>query len=142
MSLRDAMYLYNQPLDGRGDKILAGVDCDVFQLVMDVTSGYTNLAMGQSNTLANAIGTQTAYLDTIQNADAMFAYALYQDQPVKTFVFNDKTAPNSSSQMGTATVFGYCFSTNPNARVYLREKDKCTDTYSNGLTSVIAGCVI
>ena len=142
MTLRDAIYLYNQPLDGRGDKILAGVDCDVFQLVMDVTSGYTNLAMGQSNTLANAIGTQTAYLDTIQNADAMFAYALYQDQPVKTFVFNDKTAPNSSSQMGTATVFGYCFSTNPNARVYLREKDKCTDTYSNGLTSVIAGCVI
>ncbi|MDP2253105.1 MAG: S8 family serine peptidase, partial [Thiobacillus sp.] len=135
LTLRDAIYLYNQPLDGRGDKILAGVDCDVFQLVMDVTSGYTNLAMGQSNTLANAIGTQTAYPDTIQNADAMFAYALYQDQPVKTFVFNDKNNPSSSAQIGTGTVFGYCYSTRPTARVYFQQKDRCTNTYSDGHTT-------
>ncbi|MHB1402289.1 MAG: S8 family peptidase [Thiobacillus sp.] len=135
MSLRDAMYLYDQPLDGRGDKILAGVDCDVFQLVMDVTSGYTNLAMGQSNTLANAIATQTAYLDTIQNADAMFAYALYQDHPVKTFVFNDKNNPSSSAQIGSATVFGYCYSTKPTAHIYFQQKDRCTNTYSDEHTT-------
>lgn len=138
MTLRDAIYLYNQPLDAKGDKILAGVDCDVFQLVMDVTSGYTNLAMGQSNTLANAIGTQTAYRDTIWNTHAMFAYALYQDQSVKTFVFNDKNNPSSSAQMGSATVFGYCYSTKPTARVYFQQKDSCTNTYSDGHTTSCA----
>lgn len=138
MALRDAIYLYNQPFVGKGDKILAGVDCDVFQLVMDVTSGYTNLAMGQSNTLANAIGTQTAYPDSIQNSDAMFAYALYQDQPVKTFVFNDKNNPSSSAQIGSATVFGYCYSTKPTARVYFQQKDSCITTYSDGRTTSCA----
>ncbi|HUX29382.1 MAG TPA: S8 family peptidase [Thiobacillus sp.] len=135
MTLRDAIYLYNQPLDGSGDKILAGVDCDVFQLVLDVTSGYTDLAMGQSNTLTNAIGTQTAYPDTIQNADAMFAYALYQDQPVKTFVFNDKNNPSSSAQIGSATIFGYCYSTKPTAHIYFQQKDSCTNTYSDKHTT-------
>lgn len=135
LTLRDAIYLYNQPLDGKGNKILAGVDCDVFQLVMDVTSGYANLAMGQSNTLANAVGTQTAYRDAIFNADAMFAYALYQDQPVKTFVFNDKNNPTSSAQMGTATAFGYCYSTKPTAHVYFQQKDSCINTYSDGHTT-------
>lgn len=135
MTLRDAIYVYNQPLDGKGDKILAGVDCDVFQLVMDVTSGYANLAMGQSNTLANAIVTQTAYPDTIQNADAMFAYALYQDQPVKTFVFNDKNNSSSSAQIGSATAFGYCYSTKPTAHVYFQQKDSCITTYSDGHTT-------
>ncbi|HWR75639.1 MAG TPA: S8 family peptidase [Thiobacillus sp.] len=135
LSLRDAIYLYNQPLESKGDKILAGVDCDVFQLVMDVTSGYANLAMGQGNTLATSIGTQTAYPDTIQNSDAMFAYALYRDQPVKTFVFNDKNNPSSSAQIGSATVFGYCYSTKPTAHVYFQQKDSCTNTYSDGHTT-------
>ena len=132
LTLRDAIYLYNQPLNGKGDKILAGVDCDVFQLVMDVTSGYANLAIGQGNTLATSIGTQSAYPDTIQNSDAMFAYALYQDQPVKTFVFNDKNNPSSSAQIGSATVFGYCYSTKPTAHLYFQQKDSCTNTYSDG----------
>jgi serine protease len=138
MTLRDAIYLYNQPLDGKGNKILAGVDCDVFQLVLDVTSGYANLAMGQSNTLTNAIGTQTAYPDTIQSTAAMFAYALYQDRPVKTFVFNDKNNPTSSAQMGTATAFGYCYSTKPTAHVYFQQKDSCITTYSDGRTTSCA----
>ena len=135
MTLRDAIYLYNQPLDAKGSKILAGVDCDVFQLVMDVTSGYTNLAMGQSNLLANAIGTQTAYPDTILNAHAMFAYALYQDQAVKTFTFNDRNDPSASAQIGSATIFGYCYSTKPTAHVYFQQRDSCTNTYSDGRTT-------
>jgi len=136
LTLRDAIYLYNQPLDGKGDKILAGVNCDVFQLVLDVTSGYTNLAIGQGNTLSTSIGTQTAYPDTIQNSDAMFAYALYQDQPVKTFVFNDKNNPSSSAQIGSATAFGYCYSTKPTAHLYFQQKDSCTNTYSDGHTTL------
>lgn len=135
MTLRDAIYLYNQPIDAKGSKILAGVDCDVFQLVMDVTSGYTNLAMGQGNTLADAIGTQTAYPDTILNSHAMFAYALYRDQAVKTFVFNDRNNPSSSDQNGSATLFGYCYSTKPTARVYFQQTDHYTNTYSDGRTT-------
>ncbi|MGB4781818.1 S8 family peptidase [Candidatus Methylomirabilis sp.] len=130
--LRDAVYLYGPPLNGKGDKVLVGVDCDVFQLVLDVTSGYTDLAMGQGGTLANALGTQFPYVDTINNTDAMFAYALYQDQPVKTFAFNDQAHPTSSAQMGTATAFGYCYSTKPTAKVYFHQKDICLNTYSDG----------
>lgn len=135
MTLRDAIYLYGQALNGNGDKILVGVDCDVFQLVTDVTSGYTNLAMGQGSTLVNAISTQTAYPDKINSTDAMFAYALYQDQPVKVFVFNDMGNPTSTTQTGTATAFGYCYSTKPTAHVYFQQKDACINTYSNGLTT-------
>jgi serine protease len=140
LSLRDAIYLYNQPLDAKGDKILVGENCDVFQLILDVIAGYTDLAMAQSSTLNDAIATKLAYPDRILDSAAMFSYALYANQLVKAFVFNDKNNPASSAQIGTATAFGYCYSTNPNARVYLREYDKCTDTYSNGLTSAIPGC--
>lgn len=133
MTLRDAIYLYGQALNGKGDKVLVGVDCDVFQLVTDVTSGFTNLAMGQGSTLANAISTRTAYPDKINSTDAMFAYALYQDQPVKAFVFNDKEA--SSTQTGTVTAFGYCYSTKPTGHVYFQQKDTCINTYSDGLTT-------
>lgn len=139
MTLRDAIYLYGQPLNGKGDKVLVGADCDVFQLVTDITSGHTNLAMGQGTSISNAIGTQTAYPDTIEATDAMFAYALYKDHPVKIFVFNDKANPNSSAQIGKATAFGYCYSTKPTAHVYFQQKDNCTNTYSNGHT---ASCVI
>ena len=140
--MRDAIYLYGQPLNGQGDKILAGENCDVFQLILDVNAGFTDLALAQSSTLDNAIATKLAFPDRILDSAAMFSYSLYANQPVKAFVFNDKNNPAYSAQTGTATAFGYCYSTKPNARVYLREKDKCTDTYSNGQTSVSAGCVI
>jgi murein DD-endopeptidase MepM/ murein hydrolase activator NlpD len=135
MSLRDAVYLYNQPLNGKGDKVLVGVDCDVFELALDVTSGYTNLAMGQADTLVQALASQGAYADRIQDTDAMFAYALYENKPVKTFAFNSQSTPQPSSQIGAATVFGYCYSSNPNAHVYFHQKDVCTNTYSDGHTT-------
>jgi alpha-tubulin suppressor-like RCC1 family protein/uncharacterized protein (DUF2141 family) len=135
MSLRDAIYLYNQPLNSKGDKVLVGVDCDVFELAVDVTSGYTNLAMGQASTLSQALTTQVEYADRINDSDAMFAYALYENQPVKTFTFNNQTNLTSSNQMGTATVFGYCYSSNPNAHVYFHQKDTCTNTYSDDHTT-------
>ena len=105
-----------------------------------MNSGYTDLAMAQSGSLDNAIATGLAYPDRIQDSATMFSYALYENQSVKVFVFNDKNNPASSALTGTATSFGYCYSTNPNARVYIREKDTCMDTYSNGQTSAIPGC--
>ena len=45
MTLRDAIYLYDQGVDARGSKVLGANNCDVFQLVLDVTSGYTGLIM-------------------------------------------------------------------------------------------------
>jgi hypothetical protein len=135
LTLRDAIYLYNQPLNGKGDKVLVGVDCDVFELALDVTSGYTNLAMGQADTLVQALASQGAYADRIQDTDAMFAYALYENKPVKTFAFNSQSTPQPSSQIGAATVFGYCYSSNPNAHVYFHQKDVCTNTYSDGHTT-------
>lgn len=137
MTLRDAIYLYGQTLSADGDKVLVGADCDVFQLVLDVTSGHTRLAMGQAGTLANALAGQTPYVDAILGSDAMFAYALYQDQAVKTFSFNDPGQP-PAAQIGTATAFGYCYSTKPGARVYLQQRAVCTNTYSDGHTAACA----
>lgn len=136
MTLRDAIYLYNQPVNGKGSKVLAGNNCDVFQLILSVNSGYTDLAMGQADTLANARSGQTAYPDRITSAAGMFSYSLYASQAVKTFAFNDKTNPTSSAQIGTTTMFGYCYSTNSAANVYIHEGDKCTNTYSNGTVQV------
>lgn len=140
MPLRDAIYLYGQPLNARGDKSLVGEGCDIFQLILDVNAGYADIAMGQADTAAGAYAARLAYPDRIVDTAAMFSYAMYDDRPVKTFVFNDRNAPSSGAQIGSATAFGYCYSTNPAARVYLREKDTCLDKYSNGQTGVIAGC--
>lgn len=135
MVLRDAIYLYGQSLNGKGDKVLAGVDCEVFQLVLDVTSGHTDLAMGQGSTLATSVAERAAYPDRIHDSAAMFAYALYQDLPVKTFIFNDQDNPASAAQVGTATVFGYCYSKKPAARVYFQDNGACLNTYSDGHTT-------
>ena len=36
--LRVAMYLYGKDFNGKGDKVLAGENCDVFQLILEVNS--------------------------------------------------------------------------------------------------------
>ena len=135
MQLRDAIYLYGQDLNAKGSKVLVGENCDVFQLVLDVESGYTDLAMSQSTSVNNALATQAAYPDRIYDSASMFAYALYQNVTVKTFNFRDKNNPSASTNTGTATVFGYCYSTKPDAYVYFYEGDKCTVKYSDGSTS-------
>jgi hypothetical protein len=96
--------------------------------------------MAQSSTLNNALAAKVAYPDRILDSAAMFSYALYDTQAIKAFVFNDQNNPASSAQIGTATAFGYCYSTNPAARVYLREVDTCTDKTSAGQISAIPGC--
>lgn len=140
MQLRDAIYLYGQDLNAKGSKVLVGQDCDVFQLVLDVESGYTDISMSQSSGLSNALATQTAYPDRIYDSASMFAYAMYQNVAVKTFSFRDKNNLGSSAKIGTGTVFGYCYSTKANAFVYLQEKDKCLNKFSDGTTQAISSC--
>jgi len=141
MTLRDAIYLYDQGVDARGSKVLGANNCDVFQLVLDVTSGYTDLIMfnGENENGQNVSAFE--YPDRIYDSAAMFAYALYTYKPWKAFKFYDKDNPLSSTQIGKGTIFGYCFSTKPDARIYFREDDECTFTYSDGSTQPIPYCV-
>lgn len=138
LQLRDAMYLYDQGVDARGSKTLGSSNCDVFQLVLDVTSGYTDLGMNVGN--VNPLNS-FAYPDRIHDSAAMFAYALSGNDTWKGFGFNDKGNLASSAQVGKGTIFGYCYSTKPDAYVYFRESDKCTVKYSDGSTESIPDCV-
>ena len=83
MQLRDAMYIYGQSVDVRGSKLLAGYNCDVFQLVMDVTSGYVDLTMFQGNTTNEVNASALDYPDRIYDSAAMFSYALYLNKTTK-----------------------------------------------------------
>ncbi len=141
MSLRDAIYLYGQGVDAQGSKILGGYNCDVFQLVMDVTSGYSDLVMYQGDTEVEVSASKLVYPDRIYDHAAMFSYALYKNKAWKMFNFNDKLAPSSSTQVGAGTVFGYCYSTKPDAYVYMMEYDKCTVKFSDGITETLPDCV-
>jgi hypothetical protein len=140
MTLRDAIYLYGQGLDAKGSKVLVGHNCDVFQLVLDVTTGFTDLGMAQGNNATELNASYFAYPDRIYDYADMFAYSLYANKSEKAFVFGDKNNSQSSTQIGTATVFGYCYSTKADAYVYFEEDDKCTLKYSDGSTSSISNC--
>lgn len=141
MTLRDAIYLYGQGVDARSSKVLGGYNCDVFQLVLDVTSGFTDLAMFQGNNDAELSASTLVYPDRIYDSAAMFSYALYRNKAWKMFQFGDKNNPLSSAQVGAGTVFGYCYSTKPDAYVYFYEEDKCTVKFSDGSTQPIPSCV-
>jgi hypothetical protein len=140
MTLRDAIYLYGQTLRANGAKTLVGENCDVFQLVLDMESGYTDIRYAQGGSLSATESGQTLYGDRLFDWHAMFAYALYQDQPVKTFSFVDQYYTGSGFSVGSGTVFGYCYSTKPGGRVYLIENDLCTKKYSDSHTENIPGC--
>ena len=141
MTLRDAIYLYNQDIDARASKVLGGHNCDVFQLVLDATSGFTDLAMFQGNNDTELAASALVYPDRIYDNAAMFSYALYQNKSDKFFRFGDKNNPTSSAEVGEGTIFGYCYSTKPDAYVYFYEEDKCTVKYSDGYVGTIPNCV-
>ncbi|MDR2689012.1 MAG: hypothetical protein LBB76_04560, partial [Azoarcus sp.] len=84
MALRDAIYLYHQPISGIASKVktLAGYNCDVFQMLLDVESGHTDIALLESEAASN---TASVYRDRIHATSPMFSYTLYAPQPVKTF---------------------------------------------------------
>jgi hypothetical protein len=140
LQLRDAIYLYNQEFRANALKSIVGQDCDVFQLVLDVESGYADIAYAQSSSLSNALSSQTIYKDRIFDWQAMFAYALYQGQATKTFSFGDRNYTGTGFKTGQGTVFGYCYSTKPGARVYINERDLCTNKFSDGHTEAMASC--
>ncbi len=141
MTLRDSIYLYDQGVDARGSKVLGGHNCDVFQLVLDVTSGFTNLAMFEGNNDSVLSASTLVYPDRTYDSAAMFSYALYRNKAWKEFRFGDKNNPQSVTQVGAGTVFGYCYSTKPDVYVYFREADKCTSKYSDGFIASIPTCV-
>lgn len=140
LQLRDAIYLYNQEFRANGLKSLVGENCDVFALVLDVGSGYADIAYAQSSSLSSALNSRTIYNDRIFDWQAMFAYALYQSQATKTFSLGDRNYPNIGHMAGRGTAFGYCYSTQPGARVYFNEKDLCTNKFSDGHTETIPSC--
>ena len=140
MTLRDAMYVYGQGIDKRGSKQLGGYNCDVFQLVLDVTSGYTDFSAQQGNNGTELFASTLLYRDRIYDTAAMFSYALYQNKTWKAFRFGEINNTTSSDLTGTGTIFGYCYSTKPDAFVYFREQDKCTVKYSDGYVAPVANC--
>jgi hypothetical protein len=140
LQLRDAIYRYNEEFRAMGHKSLVGENCDVFQLVLDVESGYTDIAYAESSSLSSALSSATVYVDRIFDYQAMFAYALYQNQATKTFSFADWNYPSTDFETGRGTVFGYCYSTQPGARVYLNDRDLCTNTFPDGHIESIPSC--
>lgn len=140
MQLRDAIYLYNQDIRANSQKYLVGENCDVLQLVLDVESGHSDIGFAESTAVSTALSNKTAYNDRIFGWQAMFAYALYQDEPVKIFTLGDRDYPGGNMKTGNGTVFGYCYSTKVNARVYFQEKDLCTNKFPDGHTEALPSC--
>jgi hypothetical protein len=128
MMLRDAIYLYGKDINSLSYKSLAGFDCDVLQLVLDVESGYTDLAMFEGG--GTASDTYLVYPDRIEANHAMFSYALYRGESFKSFDFYDARSSLGDVRIGTATIFGYCYSTLDSARVVF-----CDDLQSACVTS-------
>lgn len=133
MSLRDAIYLYNQPIRSNTSLHIAGDKCDVLQLVLDVKSGFTELRMQDS--------TSFAYPDRINDSAAMFAYALYSDAQTKAFSMQENAPIGADREIGTATVFGYCFSTKADATVFIYDSKsglcRLSDGTSNACTPAL-----
>lgn len=114
MVLRDAIYLYNQDIRSYRATQIVGHRCDVLQLVLDVESGYTDLAMHEG-------GRNWTYPDRMRDYFEMFAYALYdQNVTFKRFVLadNEATDPARDVLTGRVTVFGYCYSSRSDAYVF------------------------
>ena len=111
MSLRDALYLYDEEIP-HGKKLrIEGSKCDVLHLLLDVEKGATTLWMHEH-------GQSAHYPDNILETGDMFAYALYADSPIKGFSLgNADTSPASST---TVTAFAYCYSQHSDARVATR----------------------
>jgi hypothetical protein len=140
MQLRDAIYLYSQDIRANSQKYLVGENCDVLKLVLDVEAGHADIGFAESTAVSTALSNKTTYNDRIFGWQAMFAYALYQDEPVKIFTLGDRNYPGGNVKTGNGTVFGYCYSTKANARVYFQEKDMCTNKFPDGHTEALPSC--
>ncbi|MDR2259825.1 MAG: serine protease [Azoarcus sp.] len=111
MRLRDAVYLYGLPVAADQAKTLVGYNCDVFQLLLDVDSGYTDIVLHESSAMD--------YPDRIYDHAAMFSYALYSTSPRKGFGLRGNRG--GGGQIGAVTAFGYCFSSHADAKALLHD---------------------
>ncbi|MDR2032183.1 MAG: serine protease [Azoarcus sp.] len=111
MQLRDAVYLYGLPVAADRAKTLVGYNCDVFQILLDVDSGHTDIVLHDHD--------NADYPDRIHDHAAMFSYALYSSAARKGFGLRSNSG--GAGQIGTVTAFGYCFSSRANARALLHD---------------------
>ncbi|MDR2690665.1 MAG: hypothetical protein LBB76_13050 [Azoarcus sp.] len=132
MSLRDAIYFYDHPIKTGEAKRLVGRNCDVFEIVLDVESGFTDLAMTEGNVSFD-------YSDRIHADAAMFAYTLYSQQRIKSFALVGRES-GATRQVGSATFFGYCFSTKEDGQVALYDESDHSCLLSDG--TVVQNCQI
>ena len=126
MQLRDAIYIYGKSIHSYFYTELVGYNCDVMQMVLDVESGHTDILTSQGS------DSYVPYPDTIQSWHSMFAYAMYRDEMWKWFTLTSHEQTQPDSIIGNATVFGYCYSTKPDAEVYVWDENTNTCTYSDG----------
>lgn len=109
MSLRTAHYWYNSNLD---QLVLQGRDCQLLNLVLNVTSGEVQIQLGEeSNGDATKISkTLLNYPDKISASTPLFVYSLYSEVPFTPYTntWNWKTFKLVGKATGTA--FAYCYS--------------------------------
>jgi hypothetical protein len=134
MSLRGAAYRYQQAISSEAAGTLAGYNCDVFQIMLDVESGYTDIATLEGEAANEPV---TVYPDRIAADAPVFSYALYDDKPVKTFSLGQFLDNGATGEVGTVTVFGYCFSKRSDARVVFY--DGAGTCHYTGRTTTCAG---
>jgi hypothetical protein len=141
LAQRDAMYVYNMNVTERVSKEFWGVDCDVFQVLFKMDSGSTSFRHVQSNSgsTANTLSARTWFPNPLYSYQSQFAYSLSDTAAYKVFGFESATL-NGFSSTGRGTFFAYCFSTNPNARIFLWDGESCRVSYSNG-TSANSVCM-
>jgi hypothetical protein len=130
MTLRDAIYFYDRPINSKAMTILSSKDCDVFEIVLDVESGYTDLYMDERASVNSPSG--FAYPDRIESHGDMFAYTLYSSNAYKSFTLRNNKHTGVDKSIGASTFFGYCFSTKEGASVWLYDESAGTCHYSNG----------
>ncbi|MDR2689323.1 MAG: hypothetical protein LBB76_06150 [Azoarcus sp.] len=134
MALRDAIYAYKLPISGLAAqaKTFAAYNCDVFQVLIDVESGFVDLSTREGPT---AHGPHNIYPDRLYDTAAMFSYTLYSSAHAKSFRLGRYLDDASSSApVGTATVFGYCFSTRTDAVVLIHDASTGLCHRNGGIT--------
>ncbi|MBK6322643.1 hypothetical protein [Candidatus Aalborgicola defluviihabitans] len=138
---RDAMYMYGMNVTQRVSKEFWGINCDVFQVVFKMDTGSTDFRYVQTNSsaVANTLSARTWFPDTIFSYQSPFAYNLSNTATYKVYGF-ESGVYNGNASIGRGTFFAYCFSTNPNAYVFLWDGESCRIKYSNG-SSVASVCM-
>lgn len=141
LAQRDAMYMYGMNVTERVSKEFWGVNCDLFQVLFKMDNGSTDFRYVETNSsaTANTLSARTWFPNTIYSYQSPFAYNLSTSATYKVFGF-ESGVYNSTRSIGSGSFFAYCFSTNPNAYIFLWDGESCRVKYSNG-SSVSSVCM-